>query len=114
MPGLTAVAMTAGQTSYAATNSLSYDAVFAVVDGTALGSLYGVSSGVYSPTTVHNPSAKKSDVIPIRSSTAPAWFSRALHFSAIPDGPAGHAGLGTIRRRYRNRRADHLHQERRD
>jgi hypothetical protein len=76
MPALTGGGtLAAGAQTYAAANSLTDDAVFVVVDRTALGTLYQVQG-------VHNLAAKKSDMIPLRSRTASAvTFTRAPFFT---------------------------------
>jgi hypothetical protein len=76
MPALTrGGTLAAGAQTYAATNALTDDAIFIVVDGAALGTLYQVSG-------VHNLAAKKSDMIPLRSRTPSAiTFTRAPFFT---------------------------------
>ena len=76
MPALTGGgALAAGAQTYSVTNSLTDDAVFVVVDSTALGTLYQVEG-------VHNLAAKKSDMIPLRSRTVSAvTFTRAPFFT---------------------------------
>ena len=89
MPALTGGGtLVAGAQTYTATNAASPTmAVFLVVDNTALGTLYQVEG-------VQNTSAKKSDMIPIRSRT-----SSLHHLHSCPllhplhrDTP-GHAGF---------------------
>ena len=76
MPALTGGGLlSAGASSYTVNNSLTNDGVFVVVDSTALGTLYQVSG-------VQNATAKKSDMIPIRSRTSTSiTFTRAPFFT---------------------------------
>ena len=80
MPALTGGGIiVAGAQTYTATNAASKEAVFLVVDNTALGTLYAVEG-------VQNTAAKKSDMIPILSCTSSLiTFTRApffTHYSA--------------------------------
>ena len=76
MPAITGGGtLAAGSQTYTATNAASNDAVFLVVDSTALGTLYQVDG-------VQNTAAKKSDMIPIRSRTSSViTFTRAPFFT---------------------------------
>ena len=82
MPALTGGGiLAAGAQTYSVTNSLTDDAVFVVVDKTALGTLHQVSG-------VHNLAAKKSDMIPLRSRTSSAVTFTERRFSPTVAGPA--------------------------
>ena len=76
MPTLSnANALNAGAQSYTVNNGLTDDSIFLAVHNTALGTLYQV-------TGVQNTSAKKTDLIPIRTRTASSiTFARAPFFT---------------------------------
>jgi hypothetical protein len=79
MPGLASVALAPGQLTYAASNTLSNDAIFVVCSNNTvpMGSLWGVPSS-----NVQNINFLKSEMIPIRSRTAGLiTFTRGPHFN---------------------------------